>query len=136
MELFCGIDWAEHHHDVALVNAGGDVLAMVRIGDDRAGLERLVSVIGAHAVPVGMVGIALETDRGLLVAALRAGGFRVFAINPKSVDRYRDRFAVSGAKSYAADALVLAHNRDYQPAGTPKGPTRTPRKQQQPNLHS
>jgi len=53
--------------------------------------------------------VAIETDRGLLVAALRAVGHPVYAINPKAVDRYRDRHAVSGAKSDPADALVLAH---------------------------
>jgi len=53
--------------------------------------------------------VAIETDRGLLVAALRAAGHRVYAINPKAVSRYRDRPAVSGAKSDAGDALVLAH---------------------------
>ncbi|WP_083807824.1 IS110 family transposase [Intrasporangium calvum] len=109
MELFCGIDWAEHHHDVALVNAGGDVLATFRISDDPAGFARLVSRIGRHTMVLGSVGVALETDRGLLVAALREIGVQVFSINPKSVDRYRDRFAVSGAKSDAGDALVLAH---------------------------
>lgn len=109
MELFCGIDWAEHHHDVALVNAGGDVLATFRIEDDLPGFARLISRIGRHAVSVGTVGVALETDRGLLVAALRETGLQVFSINPKSVDRYRDRFVVSGAKSDAGDALVLAH---------------------------
>jgi transposase len=55
------------------------------------------------------VDIALETDRGLLVAALRATGHRVFAINPKAVDRYRDRYGTSGAKSDPGDALVLAN---------------------------
>jgi transposase len=109
MDVFCGIDWAERHHDVAVVSAGGDLLAKLRIGDDLTGFEELVDVLRKHAGPGGEAGIALETDRGLLVAALRQSGHQVFAINPKSVDRYRDRFAVSGAKSDAADALVLAH---------------------------
>jgi Transposase len=53
--------------------------------------------------------IAIETDRGLLVAALRAAGHRLWGINPKAVDRYRDRHANSRAKSDSADALVLAN---------------------------
>lgn len=53
--------------------------------------------------------VALETDRGLLVAALVAAGHLVLSINPKAVNRYRDRYAVSGAKSDPGDALVLAH---------------------------
>jgi len=107
--IFVGIDWAEHHHDVAVVNADGAVLAKFRIGDDVAGLSRLSRALaGLSSSPAG-VQVALETDRGLLVAALVAAGYRVFSVNPKSVDRYRDRYSVSGAKSDPGDALVLAH---------------------------
>lgn len=109
-EIFCGIDWAEHHHDVALVDDQGRLLAKRRISDDPSGFSDLTSVLAEHSgsdtfVPVD---VAIETDRGLLVAALRAAGHRVFAINPKAVSRYRDRRAVSGAKSDPGDALVLA----------------------------
>ena len=53
--------------------------------------------------------VAIETSRGLLVICLRATGRSVYAINPKAVDRYRDRHGVTGKKSDAGDALVLAH---------------------------
>ncbi len=53
--------------------------------------------------------VAIETERGLLVASLRAAGYEVYAINPKSVDRYRDRHQLAKGKSDAADAMVLAH---------------------------
>jgi hypothetical protein len=109
MVVYCGIDWAEHHHDIAVVNASGAVLAQRRISDDIAGFTRLTEILCTHAEDVTQVDIALETDRGLLVVALRAAGYRVFAINPKAVDRYRDRYAVSGAKSDRVDALVLAN---------------------------
>lgn len=49
-----------------------------------------------------------ETDRGLFVAAMVAAGYAVFAINPKAVDRYRDRHRLASGKSDAADAKVLA----------------------------
>ncbi|MBA3372035.1 MAG: transposase, partial [Euzebyaceae bacterium] len=52
--------------------------------------------------------MGIETDRGLLVASLVAAGYQVYAINPKAVDRYRDRHSVSGAKSDRGDAKVLA----------------------------
>ena len=52
--------------------------------------------------------VGIETDRGLLVQALVAAGYQIYAINPLAVDRYRDRHSVSGAKSDAADAKVLA----------------------------
>lgn len=109
MVVYCGIDWAEHHHDVAVVDADGAVLAQRRISDDVAGFTALTEILCAHVEDLTQVEVALETDRGLLVAALRGAGYRVFAINPKVVDRYRDRYAVSGAKSDRVDALVLAN---------------------------
>jgi transposase len=110
LEIFCGIDWAERHHDVAVVDQTGRLLGRRRISDDLAGFSDLTALLVEHAgEQATAVPVAIETDRGLLVAALRAVGHPVYAINPKAVDRYRDRHAVSGAKSDPADALVLAH---------------------------
>jgi transposase len=115
MTIYCGIDWSEHHHDVAIVDDTGATMATRRITDDAAGLTVLLTLLAEHAgePPPGVelvpVDVALETGRGLLVAALRAAGHRLFEINPKAVSRYRDRHAVSGAKSDPGDALVLAH---------------------------
>ena len=61
-----------------------------------------------HADDPGQVVIGIETDRGLFVAALVAAGYQVFAVNPMSTSRYRDRHSVSGAKSDPGDAKVLA----------------------------
>jgi hypothetical protein len=55
------------------------------------------------------VKIAIETERGLLVASLRAAGYEIYPVNPKAVDRYRDRHHLARGKSDAADAMVLAH---------------------------
>jgi transposase len=110
LEIFCGIDWSERHHDVAVVDQAGTLLARQRISDDIDGFTALTGLLAAHCGPAfAAVDVAIETDRGLLVAALKAAGHRVFAVNPKAVDRYRDRHAVSGAKSDPGDALVLAN---------------------------
>src|SRR5829696_6808855 len=109
MEVFCGIDWSELHHDIAVVDLAGRVLAQPRVGDDLAGFMTLTAVLDRLASTRDRVGIALETDRGLFVHALRQVGYRVFAINPMAVDRYRDRYRVSRAKSDVVDALVLAN---------------------------
>lgn len=108
MRVYCGIDWAEHHHDVALVDRHGELLARRRIGDDIGGFAELCELLYRHSADPEEVHVALETDRGLMVRAVRGAGFRVFAINPKAVDRYRDRHRVSGAKSDPGDAFVLA----------------------------
>jgi transposase len=110
LDVFCGIDWAEDHHDVALVDAGGQVLARLWITDDAAGLAALLELLAGHGdSPQDPVPAAIETPRGLLVACLRATGRPVYPVNPMSVARYRDRHSVAGRKSDKGDAAVLAN---------------------------
>jgi transposase len=110
MDVFCGIDWAEDHHDIALVNRDGKLLARCRISDDAAGLAELLALLAEHGdSPDDPVPVAIETPRGLLVACLRAAGRPVYPVNPMAVARYRDRHSVSGKKSDHGDSAVLAH---------------------------
>jgi transposase len=110
LDVFCGIDWAEDHHDVAIVDRDGRVLAHLRISDDAAGLARLLELLAQHGdTPDDPVPVAIETPRGLLVACLRATGRKVYPVNPMSVARYRDRHSVAGRKSDKGDAAVLAN---------------------------
>lgn len=106
--VFCGIDWAEAHHDWAIITAGGKVLGQGRIPDTLAGYEDLLGKLdklgGGAPVPV-----AIETDHGLLVAELRRTHHEVYPLNPRVVKAYRTRHGVSGAKSDKADALLMAH---------------------------
>jgi transposase len=71
-------------------------------------LGELHELIGAHADEPEEVVVGIEIDRGLLVAGLLGAGYEVFAVNPMASSRYRDRHAVSGAKSDPGDAKVLA----------------------------
>ena len=110
MKLFCGIDWAEAHHDVAIINDAGEVLVAGRIGDTAEGFTRLLAMLAeAGDTAEAPTPVAIETDRGLLVAALRATDRTIYAINPLSASRYRSRHQVSGAKSDPADAVLLAN---------------------------
>ena len=68
----------------------------------------LHELIGEYVEEPDQVVIGIETDRGLWVEALTAAGYRLFAINPLAVARYRDRHHISGAKSDAGDAKLLA----------------------------
>jgi Transposase/Transposase IS116/IS110/IS902 family len=116
--LFVGDDWAEDHHDIEVRDEEGRRLARARLPEGIAGLTRLHELIAEHLTEddvdpeTGFVAqsvvIGIETDRGTWVAALAAAGYRVFAINPMSVARYRERHATSGAKSDRGDAHVLA----------------------------
>ena len=105
--IFVGIDWSERHHDICVLDPDGTVLARVRVPDGIEGVAMLHQTLAEHAEEPQEVIVGIETDRGLLVGALVAGGYQVFAINPLSVDRYRDRHGTSGAKSDPGDAKVL-----------------------------
>jgi transposase len=110
LDVFCGIDWAEDHHDIALVDSGGGLLARARVSDDAAGLARLLELLAGHGdAAEDPVPVAIETPRGLLVACLRATGRKVYPVNPMAVARYRDRHTTAGRKSDKGDALVLAN---------------------------
>jgi len=82
-EILCGIDWASDHHDVALIDPEGNKLGRRRIRDNAAGLGELTSMFAEHGGGPGTVKIAIETERGLLVASLRAAGYQIYPINPK-----------------------------------------------------
>jgi transposase len=110
MDVFCGIDWAEDHHDIALADRDGKLLARQRISDDAAGLSRLLELLAGHGdAPDDPIPVAIETPRGLLTACLRATGRKIYPINPMAVARYRDRHSVAGRKSDHGDAVVLAN---------------------------
>ncbi|MFD5057097.1 IS110 family transposase [Streptomyces sp. NPDC058394] len=108
--IYCGIDWAERTHDVALVDDTGQLLAKRHITDDAAGYKILLDLLAEHGdSKENPIPVAIETSRGLLVAVLRAGKRKVYAINPMAAARYRDRHSVSRKKSDPGDALVLAN---------------------------
>ena len=106
--IFVGVDWAEAHHDVHVADEEGKRLAKARLPEGVDGIARFHELAGAHTDVPGEVVIGIETDRGLFVAALVAAGYQVYAVNPMSTSRYRDRHSASGAKSDAGDAQVLS----------------------------
>jgi len=117
--LFVGDDWAEDHHDVEVQDEAGRRLARARLPEGVDGLARLHELLAEHLdeaavdadtgmLRCGSVVVGIETDRGTWVSALIAAGYEVFAINPLSAARYRERHSTSGAKSDRGDAHVLA----------------------------
>lgn len=116
--MFIGDDWAEDHHDVEIQDEQGHRLAKAQLPEGLAGMAGLHALIAKHA-PDGWADLAddqaaqnvvvgIETDRGPWVQALLAAGYQVYAINPMSASRYRQRHSPSGAKSDAGNAHVLA----------------------------
>jgi transposase len=113
LRLFIGDDWAEDHHDVEFQDATGKRLTKARLPEGVTGIAKLHALIAEHVGDRAgdddtEVVIGIETDRGPWVGALLAAGYTVLAVNPLVAARYRERRAVSGAKSDAADAHMLA----------------------------
>jgi transposase len=108
LNVFVGDDWAEDHHDIHLMDAEGTKLASRRLPEGLAGIRGFHELVAAHAAEPAQLVIGIETDRGLWVEALAAAGYQVFAVNPLAAARYRDRHHLSGAKSDAGDAKLLA----------------------------
>ncbi|MGH3126178.1 MAG: IS110 family transposase, partial [Streptosporangiaceae bacterium] len=111
MRLFVGDDWAEDHHDVEVMDSAGVVLARRRVAEGAAGMAVLHGLVGGclgEDADGSEVLVGIETDRGPWVTALLAAGYRVFPVNPLLASRFRGRHGVSGAKSDAGDAHMLA----------------------------
>lgn len=106
--IFVGIDWAEDHHDLCLRDEAGAGLGTRRVPDTVEGVRQIHDLLGGHVEAPGEAVVGIETDSGLLPKALVAAGYQVYVINPLAASRYRDRHRVSGAKSDAGDAKVLA----------------------------
>ena len=86
----------------------GAVLAKRRVPDSVGGIGELHQLVAAHSEEDEAVIVGIELDRGLVVTALLAAGYQVYAVNPMASARYRERHATSGAKSDPGDAKVLA----------------------------
>ncbi len=106
--IFVGVDWAEAHHDICVLNEAGEVLARKKIPDSLAGVRALHELLAPHADEPGQVIVGIEKDSGLLVTAMLGAKYRVYGLNPMSVARYRERHVTSGSKSDPGDAKVLA----------------------------
>jgi transposase len=105
---YAGIDWADDHHDCVVIDAAGKRMGALRVAHSVEGLARLVTFVqefaGAAAGPEHLACL-IETNHGLLIAALLEAGLPVYPVNPTTVDRHRKP---SGAKTDAIDAYLLA----------------------------
>ena len=124
--LYVGVDWAEAEHAACLLDAVGAVLRRLTIPQRRAGLARLRAAIAAVEPEPAAVLVAIERPDGLLVDGLLEAGYVVYALNPKAVERYRERTRLSGGKTDPADAELLARilvtDRDRHRPVQPSGP--------------
>ena len=106
---YAGVDWATEKHDVCLVDPNGRVVAERVFAADAEGLAAMAAWLVSQAgAPPERIGVAIEVPHGVVVETLLERGFVVHSINPKQLDRFRDRFTVAGVKDDRLDARVLA----------------------------
>src|SRR3954453_17651839 len=105
---FAGVDWGSETHHVCLVDAAGAVVGERAFAHGGAGLAALCDWLVSLAGHSSSVAVAIEVPHGPVVDTLLDRGFAVHAINPKQLDRLRDRFSVAGAKDDRRDARVAA----------------------------
>jgi transposase len=105
---YVGVDWADQHHDVVVIDEQGKQIGAKRIVHTAAGLDELVSflrAVGDVAEHPDHLACILETNKGLLITALLEAGFPVYSVNPKTLQGWRKP---SGAKTDQIDAWLLA----------------------------
>jgi len=108
-EWFVGIDWGSQQQQVCVLDGARRRVGERAIDHDGASLARLADWL--WTVSAGQpqrVAVAIEVPRGAIVEGRLERGFHGFAMNPKPLDRFRDRHRVAGAKDDRRDACVLA----------------------------
>jgi len=107
--FYVGIDWATAAHRVVVLDADRRSLHDRTVPHEGVALETFAHwLVELAAGQASDVAVALEVPRGAVVDVLLARGVHVFALNPKQLDRFRDRFTMAGAKDDRRDAQVLA----------------------------
>jgi hypothetical protein len=104
---FAGVDWGSEGHQVCAIDIEGNIAGERKFPHSGAGLAELADWLLSVAGAASSVAVAIEVPHGPVVDTLIDRGFVVHAINPKQLDRMRDRFSVAGAKDDRRDAYVL-----------------------------
>jgi transposase len=107
-QWFAGVDWASSKHDVSLSDDGGKIVGRRVFEHSGTGLAQMADwLVRESGAEPADIHVAIETPHGAVVETLLERGFKVYSINPKQLDRFRDRFTVAGAKDDRRDADVL-----------------------------
>lgn len=101
---FAALDWASDHHDVVVVDHSGLIVAEFRLAHSAAGWAQFTE----NMKPFAGAPLALETSSGPAVDQLLQRGWKLYPVNPKAAERYRERKAPSGTKSDRHDVWSLA----------------------------
>jgi transposase len=107
--LFVGIDWATEAHQVCVMNNRGEIINERSVQHSGSAVAEFIDwLLRLCGGQVDQVSVGIEVPRGALVEMLIERGLAVYAINPKQLDRFRDRFFPAGSKDDRRDAYVIA----------------------------
>jgi transposase len=106
-KFFTGIDWAAEIHAVCVMDAAGKFVAQFTIAHSADGIAALIRRLARFGDPAGMQ-VAIERPNGRLVDLLLEAGHPVVPVKPNAIKAWRDGEVLSGAKSDAGDAAVIA----------------------------
>jgi transposase len=109
-QWYAGVDWASESHHVFLTDGDGHKIGEKIFKHSGEGLAEMAAWLMAASGADGpeQIYVAIEVPHGPVVETLMERGFKVHAINPKQMDRFRDRFTLAGAKDDSRDAEVMA----------------------------
>ena len=108
MRYYLGVDWADQTHAVWVVDEGGTKVGLRTVPHTAEGLTEWGRELDEWRAQGIELWAAIERPEGRVVDFLLDHGVVVYAVNPKALDRARDRFRQSAAKSDPFDARVLA----------------------------
>ena len=108
-QWFVGVDWASQAHQVCVLDKGGKCQGQRSFPHSGSGLAQMADwILQQTGTRAEAVSVLIEVPHGPVVEFLMGRCFAVYAINPKQLDRFRDRFSPAGAKDDRRDARVLA----------------------------
>ena len=106
--IFAGLDWGSRSHQVCVLGSDGTVLGERGFPHSGKGLSQMLDwMVRCAKCEPEQSATAIEIPHGPVVDSLLDRGIQVFAINPKQLDRFRDRFSPADAKDDRRDARVL-----------------------------
>src|SRR5215831_13789867 len=118
MRYYLGVDWADKTHAVWVVDEQGAKVASRAVPHTAAGLSEWGRELDEWRAQGIELWAAIERPEGRVVDFLLDHGVVVYPVNPKALDRARDRFRPSAAKSDPFDARVLRPSSSARITGT------------------
>src|ERR1044072_8849303 len=103
-----GVDWGDRVHQAYVSDEEAAKGREMKVQETPDGLAEMGRWLDERRIEGVELWAAIEKPAGRIVDFLLVHGVTVYPVNPKAVDRVRDRFRMSQSKSDGFDAYVLA----------------------------